>query len=81
MEGRRLLREQPVGETTGSSRARGKRPPWNGNQLIYIEKPLFNSYLYLACNFLSKGLLVKGGLFNDNSKYRHAATWRKCDRR
>ena len=25
------------GETTGSSRARGKRPPWNGNQL-YIKK-------------------------------------------
>ena len=32
MEGRRLQREQHKGETTGSSRARGKRPTRNGNQ-------------------------------------------------
>ncbi|MGN7477982.1 ATP-binding cassette domain-containing protein [Solibacillus silvestris] len=32
MEERRLQREQNEGETTGSSRARGKRPSRNGNQ-------------------------------------------------
>ncbi len=38
MEGRRLLRKQRERETTGSSRARGKRPTRNGNQPAYYDE-------------------------------------------
>jgi len=45
MEGGRLLREKREGETTGSSRARGKRPP-----AVEIN----GQYLKMQINILQK---------------------------